>query len=116
MNVLRLPALAAALLGLMSCSGKAGSAPPVSIVGELNSASVSAARAQLAAQPPPRTLRVRSAGGQPEAAISLADALREHQATLVVDGYCLGACAQYLFMSAPRREVTRGSLVGFNNS
>ncbi|CAM9460845.1 unnamed protein product, partial [Phaeothamnion confervicola] len=86
------------------------------IVGELNDASVAMAQRELAASSAPRTLRIRSAGGRPEAAIRLADQLRTSDVTLVVDGYCLAACAQYLFMSAPRREVTEGSLVAFSNN
>ncbi len=64
----------------------------------------------------PHTLRVNSSGGDDLPTLALAQDIRRNRATLVVDGVCAGACANYLFVAAARRIVQPGALVIFGGS
>lgn len=53
-----------------------------------------------------------SPGGSESAAIRIAEQLAEKDVTVVVQGECLSACAQYIFISGRRKEILNGSVVG----
>ncbi|RZI99474.1 MAG: hypothetical protein EON90_11455 [Brevundimonas sp.] len=84
-------------------------------VGEISSASVDAAIRSLD-RTEDKTLVITSAGGDPSAAIRLADALRQRGSTLEVARYCISVCAQFVAMGAPSVSVRPGSIVAFHNS
>lgn len=89
---------------------------PVRLEGEINPSSVDRVSRELMEERGARVLQITSAGGHPLAAIRLAETIRDLNVTLVVDGYCLAACAQYAFMAAPSRIVNHQSLVAFHNN
>ncbi len=61
-----------------------------------------------------KTLTVRSFGGDALGTLNLADKVKNLELTIVVDGYCAGACADYLFVAAQKKVVPPGSWVGFS--
>jgi hypothetical protein len=58
---------------------------------------------------------VRSQGGDTTAAIALAELLLLKEATVVVNGYCLDACANYLFIASARTFVPKDAIVAWIN-
>jgi hypothetical protein len=52
---------------------------------------------------------------QLKATITLAEKLREKNATVVIRDYCLGICANYLFMASVKTFVPGGALVAWSN-
>jgi hypothetical protein len=56
---------------------------------------------------------VRSLGGKTLATIQLANILLSKQATVVINDYCLGNCANYLFIASLKTYVPKGSLVAW---
>jgi hypothetical protein len=63
-----------------------------------------------------RTIRVTSGGGDPLPSLALARDMRRHHTTLIVDGVCAGACANFLFPAAAKRTVMPGALVIFSGT
>lgn len=61
-----------------------------------------------------KTLFIDSIGGDMIAAVRIAEILRSRKMTLVVDGRCLSACAQVIFVAAEKKVVMEGSLVGIH--
>ena len=57
---------------------------------------------------------VRSPGGEILSAATLADLLRDRNATVVVYDYCLSACASYLLMATNETFVLRDTLVAWH--
>lgn len=57
---------------------------------------------------------VRSNGGSPLAAMKIADALAERDATVIVDDFCLSSCANYVAVAGRRTFVTAGTLLAWN--
>lgn len=108
--------VAASSLLLWGCGETSrGAEPDLRIEGEITAAKADALVRRLEQGDGPVQVTVRSAGGDPAAAARLGAALRDRKATLVVDGYCLAGCAQFLFAGAEAREVRPGALVGFHN-
>lgn len=62
-----------------------------------------------------RTIVVNSGGGLVTEAIQIADFIRLNHLRLIVRGYCLSACANYIFASAPERVLQSG-LVGIHGT
>ena len=60
-----------------------------------------------------KRLEINSLGGDVSAAVDLALVLKDLDLTLVVDGYCMSSCANFI-LPASRRLVLRGGLVGFH--
>ena len=60
------------------------------------------------------TVVIRSGGGDVDAGITMARAVRRNKATVVVRNLCLSSCANYVLASAARRIVLPGALVGFH--
>src|SRR5690242_17100039 len=58
---------------------------------------------------------VRSQGGEIATTIKLADLILSKQATVIVDGYCLGNCANYLFVASLKTFVPKDALVAWRN-
>lgn len=63
-----------------------------------------------------RYLRIDSAGGDIQAAISLGRYLREHNIGVLVDGLCLSSCAHFIFATSVRKKITTGSIVAFHGT
>lgn len=63
-----------------------------------------------------RTIRITSGGGDILPALSLARDIHRHHATVIVEGICGGACANYLFLAAAKRTVRPGALVIFSGT
>jgi ATP-dependent protease ClpP protease subunit len=57
-----------------------------------------------------------SPGGDSRSAIFLANLIKEKGMTLVVDGACMSACANYLFVAASKKRVLPGSVVAIHGS
>ncbi len=57
---------------------------------------------------------VRSPGGDILSAATLADLLRDRNATVVVYDYCLSACASYLLMASKEAFVLRRTIVAWH--
>lgn len=58
---------------------------------------------------------VRSYGGDAAAVIELGWVLRQKQAVVVVDDYCLSNCANFLLIASARAFVAKGALVAWTN-
>jgi hypothetical protein len=58
---------------------------------------------------------VRSEGGDVAAAIALAEMLLLKEATVIVNDYCLAACASYLLIASARTFVPKEALVAWIN-
>jgi len=54
---------------------------------------------------------LKSLGGSPMPALLIARDMHKHQPRIVVEDYCLSACANYLLMASPAPKVGCGSLV-----
>jgi hypothetical protein len=63
-----------------------------------------------------RSLVVNSFGGEELAAIRIGEEIVRRDITLVVDGACMSACADYLFLPARHRKVAPYSLVAFHHT
>ncbi|RUO43832.1 hypothetical protein CWE15_01140 [Aliidiomarina taiwanensis] len=61
-----------------------------------------------------RHFRVRSAGGEPMAAMDWGYYLYKHQLSLEVEGYCFDSCANYLFPAAASRTLQPDALVAWS--
>lgn len=62
-----------------------------------------------------RRVELNSGGGDVRAALRIAEQIRDAGLEVVVDGYCLSSCANYLFTSGSTRTL-RGGLVGFHGN
>lgn len=62
-----------------------------------------------------RRVELNSGGGDVLAALRIASQIRDAGLEVVVDGYCLSSCANYLFTSGSKRTL-RGGLVGFHGN
>lgn len=58
---------------------------------------------------------VRSIGGNKDAAMALADRLRERNATVVVYDYCFSACASFLLVATEETYVVRDTIVAWHH-
>ena len=87
----------------------------IALVGEIDAASVDAITRIAPGTPAPKTLYIDSPGGDLEAALKLANFVREYDVRVVVAGRCFSACAHYVFSAARRKEGMPGSLVGIHN-
>lgn len=61
-------------------------------------------------------LSIRSIGGSTPAGKRLGRVLQDRRWAVIVDGYCMSACALNVFTPAPRRRVLANSIVGFHTS
>ena len=61
-----------------------------------------------------KTIVIDSGGGDVDSAIEAAELMRDHKIKLVVDGYCLSACASILLASGSSNSIKEGSIVGFH--
>lgn len=57
---------------------------------------------------------VRSGGGEVNAGMDIGDAIKSAGATVIVAEKCLSSCANYVLISADRRVVLKGALLGFH--
>jgi hypothetical protein len=100
------------LLGsLAAASGAGADTGELRINGHINAAI--AGQMQDALGHGGHAIRVTSGGGDPLPSLGLARDIRRHHATLIVDGLCAGACANFLFPAAGKRMVMPGALVIF---
>jgi hypothetical protein len=57
---------------------------------------------------------MRSGGGDVATAIEMADVLKEKDAVVILYGYCLSSCANYIFVASNRTYVSRMTIVGWH--
>ncbi|MES2291872.1 MAG: hypothetical protein V4527_01075 [Pseudomonadota bacterium] len=104
------------LLGSLAAASGAGAADTgeLRINGHINAAV--AGQMQDALGHGAHVIRVTSGGGDPLPSLALARDIRREHATLIVDGLCAGACANFLFPAAGKRMVMPGALVIFSGT
>ena len=61
------------------------------------------------------TVIVNSGGGDTYEGVMIGRALAPAEVTVIVDGYCLSSCANYIFAAAERKEIPHG-IVGFHGN
>jgi hypothetical protein len=64
----------------------------------------------------PETLVINSEGGDEEAALQIANALRKNDVGLEVDKACLSACAQIIMLSASTVNIRPLTIIGLHHS
>lgn len=89
-------------------------AATVSYQGGIVEGSFQALLAQLT--PETTTLRIRSGGGNAEEAMLIGNQIIDQNLSLIVDGYCLSACANYVFLAAPKKTLLTGGVLGFHGA
>ncbi len=62
------------------------------------------------------TLIIRSPGGDSDHAIVIGNIVRARSMKVVVDDYCISACAQYIFLAADVKDIDRADLLIFHSS
>lgn len=65
---------------------------------------------------PVRRLRIRSSGGEVEAGIELGLWVFEQGLDVVVSGYCLSSCANYVFTAGRRKTIEAGAVVAWHGN
>jgi hypothetical protein len=61
-----------------------------------------------------KTIVITSGGGSVSAAIDAANLMQDHEIKLVVDDYCVSACASILLATSQRNIIREDSIVGFH--
>lgn len=82
--------------------------------GEINELSASALL--LAFKPADTSLIIHSPGGSAHAAAAIANYIHEHRLTVKVDSLCASACANFIFLVAPKKILMPGAIVGLHGS
>lgn len=108
-------ALALPLLLILPGAGASAAGQTVTYRGELDAAANERLFRQAKGRVPGR-LVIRSGGGAVEAAITLARWVHDHGIHVVVDGYCLSACANYVFPAGRRKVIRPGAVVAWHGS
>lgn len=62
-----------------------------------------------------RQLRITSRGGNVREAMLIGRLLSEKGIAVIVDQYCIAACANYVFLGAKAKNLTAGCLLGFQD-
>lgn len=86
------------------------------IIGQITHITVGQVKIALEKIPDAKELVVDSVGGDVVSAIEIARIVRERNLTLVVDGRCFSACANFIFVAAKHKRVLPGSLVGIHHA
>jgi ATP-dependent protease ClpP protease subunit len=86
------------------------------VIGQLLPITVSQIKNALAILPEAKEIVIDSIGGNTESAIEIATMIRDRNLTLVVDGRCFSACANFIFVAAKHKRVLQGSLVGIHET
>ena len=84
------------------------------ITGEINEAALE--KVQSADLDALKTLIIRSSGGNEIIGAKIGEIIRNNNISVVVDGYCMSACAQYILPAASHAHTTPGSFVAFHVS
>ncbi|MFZ6819610.1 hypothetical protein [Undibacterium sp. Ji22W] len=84
------------------------------IVGEITPALAVAFKKGILEDKEIKLVRVDSPGGDVESALALAKLMKNNHLSLIVDGRCFSACANYLFPAAVSKTVLPGSLVAIH--
>jgi hypothetical protein len=61
-----------------------------------------------------RKLVIQSKGGDAAAALSVAENMLKYDVDIVVDKYCMSACANYLFLAGRQKSLQAGALLGYH--
>jgi ATP-dependent protease ClpP protease subunit len=88
----------------------------ISIVGELTPATAFAFASLVQQDESIHTLHIDSPGGNIASALDIATLIHKRKLKIVVDGKCLSACANYLFVAAEMKIVLPGSVVGIHQT
>lgn len=63
-----------------------------------------------------KSIVITSGGGDVSTSIRIARRLRSSEADLVVRDFCMSSCANYLFISAARKWLPKGAILGFHGA
>jgi ATP-dependent protease ClpP protease subunit len=88
----------------------------ISVIGELTPATAFAFASVVQQDESIHTIYIDSAGGNIASALDMAALIHKRKLRLVVDGKCLSACANYLFVAAEEKDVLTGSVVGIHQA
>jgi len=61
-------------------------------------------------------VRITSTGGRESIALSIAEKIEAKEIGLIVEGYCLSSCAQYLIPASENTVISEDSLVAFHTN
>ncbi|NHZ37178.1 hypothetical protein [Massilia rubra] len=86
----------------------------MTVIGEITPALLASFRAIIVEHPEVTQLYIDSQGGELPSALEMARIIDQRNLSLVVDGRCFSACANYLFVAARRKSVLPGSMVGIH--
>ncbi len=94
--------------------GRAAEGGATVLNGQINKQTVTRVIADL--NTGPKRLDITSRGGDPDAAMDLADYIHAHNVEVHVTGYCMSACASYILPASFKTTVEGGALVLFHNT
>lgn len=60
------------------------------------------------------TILINSEGGDAKAGLLIGKEMLKHPVTVIVNKYCFSSCANYLFLSAHRKALLPGAVLGFH--
>lgn len=84
--------------------------------GQLTNDTVDSIISAVRERPSVHILRITSAGGQADAALRLGAFVAAQKLAVTVVGYCMSACAQYVFLPSPDRHLDANGLVAFHTT
>lgn len=64
----------------------------------------------------PRALAVTSSGGDARAALLLGEFIQKHHVSVTAAGYCLSACASYVWVASPSPKIAPATIIGFHDT
>lgn len=62
----------------------------------------------------PTVIEINSEGGDALAAMLIGGFIHQHQLALTISGYCISACANYLFTASPQKNLHHNTLIVFH--
>ena len=103
-------------ISLTGCNAQETITPPsdLTFVGTIDPASTSKLIGE--SRGPAKRLVITSMGGDIASAIIIGKLVREKGLAVIVRGYCLSACAHFIFMPASEKLVEDNSIVGFHGT
>lgn len=113
---LLLAIIAGTSIGLTGNAQAAAEAEVISYQGNLTNQAVDSILRNLRSHPTVSMLQITSPGGQADAGLRLGRYVHDHDIEVSVLGYCMSACAQYVFLPAARRQLNADGLVVFHST
>lgn len=91
-----------------------GKTASITFIGDIVAASLASFRAMVNENPRVTRVYIDSQGGELPSALEMARIIHDRNLTLVVDGRCFSACANFVFVAARHKTVLPGSMVGIH--